>query len=358
MILIAGLFLLSVANADTTLSDYCEKSLQNYTQKQSDAKILKEACAQVELRDECRSVEGLPIFHYDRKGSHTSKQKILVFSLIHGDEVPAGSVGRFWMERLQSIDPRNSWRVIPILNPDGVKLKTRTNANKVDINRNFPTQDWQKEAVSYWKKTTSSNPRRFPGEKAASEPETRCAIAHIEDFKPDFVVSIHTPLKVLDFDGPRIKPPKFDYLPWKTLGNYPGSLGRYLWLERKTPVLTAEFKEDTPPAPSLVQLQDVIGFLVSLEISSGKPETGKTETVKSVIDKSTQNKSAPSKSAASKVATSKSASDRIIETKSTTENSDSKSEEVLPKPAKSESENKFEKIEKPILEKENSSSSN
>ncbi|MFN7729213.1 MAG: M14 family zinc carboxypeptidase [Bdellovibrio sp.] len=256
-----------------SLPELCESSLKVYGEKgKGDPKLLKAACSKVQvLNDGCKSVNGVPLFHYDRRGNHRAQQKILVFSLIHGDEVPAGMVGRFWMERLQGIDPRNSWRVIPILNPDGVKARTRTNANKVDINRNFPTLDWDKEARAYWQKTSNKNPRRNPGVKSASEPETRCAMDHIEDFKPDFVVSVHTPLKVLDFDGPRLKPPKFDYLPWKTLGNYPGSLGRYLWLERNTPVLTAEFKEDEPPEKSLVQLQDIIGFLVSLEINGRAP---------------------------------------------------------------------------------------
>lgn len=259
--------------ASAALAEQCENSLKIYGDKgKVDPKLLKAACSEVKvLGENCHSVNGVPLFHYDRPGKHKTQQKILVFSLIHGDEVPAGMVGRFWMERLQGIDPRNSWRVIPVLNPDGVKARTRTNANKVDINRNFPTADWDKEARAYWQKTSNKNPRRNPGEKAASEPETRCALDHIMDFKPDFVVSVHTPLKVLDFDGPRVKPPKFDYLPWKTLGNYPGSLGRYLWLERKTPVLTAEFKEDEPPEKSLVELQDIIGFLVSLEISGRVP---------------------------------------------------------------------------------------
>jgi hypothetical protein len=110
---------------------------------------------------------------------------------------------------------------------------------------------------------------------AASEPETKCALHHLEDFQPDFIVSVHTPLKVLDFDGPKVSPPpKFDYLPWKSLGNYPGSLGRYMWLERNTPVLTMELKENLPPnlAP-FEQLQDIIGSLVKLETGKGAKET-------------------------------------------------------------------------------------
>jgi hypothetical protein len=269
--------------ARAELSDTCFTELSEFSGK-SDSKILKAACQKVQKLDICNSVNGTPIFHFEKKGNHKSEQKILVFSLVHGDETPAGTVGRFWLERLESIEPRNNWRVVPILNPDGLKLKTRTNANKVDINRNFPTSDWNEKAVTYWKKTTNSNPRRFPGPDAASEPETKCALKHIEDFKPDFIVSIHTPLKVLDYDGPHIKPPKFDYLPWKSLGHYPGSLGRYMWFERKTPVLTMELNEDLPKTEKpFVELQDIIGFLVSLELKDKPKEPAapvKTKAIK------------------------------------------------------------------------------
>jgi murein peptide amidase A len=262
--------------AKDSLAEICKKDLEGFPGR-LDKKIFYSACEKVEQLDGCQSVEKHAIFHYNKNGNHKSNQRILVFSLIHGDETPAGSVGRFWMERLESITPRNSWRVVPVLNPDGVKLKTRTNANKIDLNRNFPTKDWDADAVRLWKRDTKSNLRRFPGEKGGSEPETQCAMNHIEDFKPNFIVSIHTPLKVLDYDGPKVKPPKYDYLPWRNLGTFPGSLGRYMWFERKVPVLTMELKEDLPSSiQPLVQLQDVIGFLVSLDINPVKATTGKS----------------------------------------------------------------------------------
>lgn len=251
------------------LEEQCLKDLKSFPGP-IDQKNLKLACARVQMLHGCQSVEGRSIYHYDKAAAGVDGKRVLVFSLIHGDEVPAGSVGRYWLERLESIEPRNAWRVVPVLNPDGVQYKTRTNANKVDLNRNFPTKDWEDEAVKYWKQSTSSNPRRFPGDKAASEPETKCALQHIEDFKPDFIVSIHTPLKVLDFDGPKMSPPPFPYLPWKSLGHMPGSLGRYMWAERQTPVLTMELKEGLPATyKPFEQLQDIIGTLVKLEITSG-----------------------------------------------------------------------------------------
>lgn len=266
----------NVANKSAQLQiarQYCVDELKKY-KSNFDEKTLAMVCAKTEVFDSCSSADNVPIFHYDKIGTGGSdSKKILVFSLIHGDEVGAGSVGRFWMERLDTLEnPRNSWRVVPVLNPDGVKLGTRTNKNRIDLNRNFPTQDWELNAVKYWKSQSGANPRRFPGDKAASEKETQCAINHIMDFKPDFIISIHTPLSVLDFDGPKVKPPKFNYLPWRSLGHFPGSLGRYMWFERQTPVLTMEMKASLPGNfQTLEDLQDIIGTLVKLEIQKGKP---------------------------------------------------------------------------------------
>jgi murein peptide amidase A len=248
------------------LTEYCMKELKTFPGPYEE-KYLKRACSKVQMIQGCQSVKGVPIFHYNKSASLPGGKRVLVFSLIHGDEKPAGTVSRYWLERLEDIDPRNSWRVIPILNPDGLKNNTRTNANKIDLNRNFPTKDWDAEAIKTWKATTSSNPRRYPGDEPASEPETKCALQHIDDFKPDFIVSIHTPLKVLDFDGPKVTPPAFPYLPWKSLGHFPGSLGRYMWHERQTPVLTLELKGGFPKTyKPFEQLQDIIGTLVKLEI--------------------------------------------------------------------------------------------
>src|SRR5690606_35181087 len=153
------------------------------------------------------------------------------------DEIPSGAVARSWMVRLQEISPRNTWRVVPILNPDGLVKKSRLNGREVDLNRNFPTEDWDELALKSWREKTKSNPRRYPGDGPASEPETACAIEHIKDFKPDFIISIHTPLGVLDFDGPKSLPfPNFKPLPWRSLGHFPGSLGRYMWKEHGVPV--------------------------------------------------------------------------------------------------------------------------
>ena len=50
---------------------------------------------------------------------------------------------------------------------------TRVNGNGVDLNRNFPTPDWVRDAHDYWAGRTKSDPRRFPGKEANSEIETK-----------------------------------------------------------------------------------------------------------------------------------------------------------------------------------------
>ncbi|MGZ3691189.1 MAG: M14 family zinc carboxypeptidase, partial [Pseudobdellovibrio sp.] len=60
----------------------------------------------------------------------------------------------------------------------------------------------------------------------------------------------------------------YSYLPWKSLGNFPGSLGRYLWVERQTPVLTTELRETLPEqATAFEQLQDLVGSLVKKDLT-------------------------------------------------------------------------------------------
>ena len=152
-------------------------------------------------------------------------------------------------------------RVIAIANPDVWDNKTRVNARGVDVNRNFPSKDWEELALKWWVTKKKKNPRRFPGDASASEPETKCLIQHIQAFKPSFIISIHTPLGVLDFDGPRLNAPRFSPLPWQSLGNYPGSLGRYMWKDNKVPVLTIELKAKTglKKLEQFDRLQDISG---------------------------------------------------------------------------------------------------
>jgi protein MpaA len=261
ILILTSLFGFSAFSADLDIHQLCLEQMKALPGNFSEPDLVS-ACGRVQQLDDCRSHNGVPIYHYERTGSDKNPKRIFAKALIHGDENLAGTVVRAWMARLEKIDPRNTWRVIPVVNPDGWKAKTRTNAKGVDLNRNFPTGDWERQAIAYWKKKTKSDPRRYPGPGAASEIETKCLMRHFEDFKPDFLISVHTPLGVLDFDGPKIKsPPPFKPLPWRSLGHFPGSLGRYMWADKRVPVLTIELKgnEDVQKLEAFDHLQDISG---------------------------------------------------------------------------------------------------
>lgn len=247
-----------MANAEK----YCNSNLEKIP-GQFSKESLKEICNQAQILPNCKSVEGDPIFHMEKDGVSKRGKRILALSLIHGDEFPSGTVSLKWMSRLLEIDSRNTWRVIPIANPDGWKKGTRMNINGVDLNRNFPTNDWDDMALDRWKNQKKSDPRRYPGPGGGSEPETQCLISHIQQFKPDFIISVHTPYGILDFDGPEIDAPHFYPLQWRRFGNFPGSLGRYMWKDRQVPVLTIELKgnDAITKLEELDKLQDITGLV-------------------------------------------------------------------------------------------------
>ncbi len=255
---------------ETAVSDK-ELCLQyvKLTTRSQNVKEVEGFCGRVQKLPKCVSREGRPIFHVDLGSTDKRGKRILALGLIHGDEPLAGELTLRWAERLAKIDKhRSTWRIIPLLNPDGLIRKTRPNAAGVDLNRNFPTRDWNEEAKAYWEKSQKKNERRFPGESAASEPETKCVIAQIKDFKPEFIVSNHTPYKVLDFDGPKMPFPPYRDLPWRALGNFPGSLGRYMWRDYRVPVLTVELGQAMIDGDAL---QDLIGtFAIEAVKNSGE----------------------------------------------------------------------------------------
>ncbi|MDP2285575.1 MAG: M14 family zinc carboxypeptidase, partial [Pseudohongiella sp.] len=169
--------------------------------------------------------------------------RILIMGGIHGDEYSSISIMFKWMNLLASNqDSDFHWRFLPLANPDGLLdgEATRQNANGVDLNRNFPSGDWERTALESWRVTTGSNPRRFPGHSPASEPETQWILQQIEEFKPVVIVSVHAPHALLDFDGPVEAPHKIGHLHLHQLGVYPGSLGNYGGLDLGIPVITLE----------------------------------------------------------------------------------------------------------------------
>lgn len=220
------------------------------------------ACLESRLvAGEGTSTRGLPLLYRDFVPGSTRRTpyRVMLIGGIHGDEPTAVAVAFHWMRKLEAerLQPFH-WRVIPCANPDGllVEKPTRTNARGVDLNRNFATPDWDAQALDRWRKKTRYDPRRYPGPAAASEPETRWLTQQIRQFRPDAIISIHSPWGVLDFDGPLDPPQRFGYLRLQPLGIYPGSLGNYAGIALGLPTITLELPHSTE-MPTATQSQRI-----------------------------------------------------------------------------------------------------
>lgn len=191
------------------------------------------------------SVRGVPLYTRD-VGAAQGKLRVLVIGGIHGDELSSSAVALHWMRLAAEEHPDMPqpvhWRFVPLLNPDGMLMHPpqRMNARGVDLNRNFPTPNWERDAKVYWEKRTGKDKRRWPGPKPLSEPETQFLHDQMQGFRPHLIVSIHAPYGVLDFDGPSVPPSRLGRLYLDQVGIFPGSLGNYGGVHKGVPVVTIE----------------------------------------------------------------------------------------------------------------------
>jgi protein MpaA len=180
---------------------------------------------------------------YDPLPEREPLGRVLVIGGIHGDEFSSVSVIIKWMRILDEFHSGLfHWRFVPTANPDGLlnHKSQRQNLNGVDLNRNFPTADWEGHALSYWEEKANRNPRRDPGPAQASEPETQWLVKQIDEFDPDVIISMHAPYHLVDYDGPPSGPEMLGTLHLHKLGVYPGSLGNYAGIDKQTPIVTVE----------------------------------------------------------------------------------------------------------------------
>lgn len=168
---------------------------------------------------------------------------VLILGVFHGDEQD----GEFLIRKYIDSNPKitkNRIIFIPVVNESGKAKNTRVNANGVDLNRNFPTSNWElsKEKDDY-----------FGGEFKGSEEETQKLIKIIEHFKPDCILSLHQPYRCVNFDGPYDKTCRIAQRISKINGykieeniGYPtpGSFGTYCGIELKIPTITLELPEN------------------------------------------------------------------------------------------------------------------
>lgn len=168
-------------------------------------------------------------------GGSFSNNPILVVGVVHGDEPQGEDLINRYLAANES-----GMLFIPTLNPDGKQLGRRTNSNGVDINRNFPTKNWE----------LTEKDNYFGGESPASEIETKFLAEVIEEYKPRLILTLHTPYKIVNYDGPAkeisekiseiIGYPVEESIGYPT----PGSFGTYAGVERNIPTITLEMDEE------------------------------------------------------------------------------------------------------------------
>lgn len=170
-----------------------------------------------------------------KKDNPDFKRKILIIGVFHGDEPQGEYFINTFLEK-NTINLKNSVFYIPRLNSN----TERKNKNGVDLNRNFPTKNWAK----------SENNDYYGGETPSSEEETKFLVDLIDKEEFDAIITIHSPYKVINYDGPAqdisqaIQ--KFINYPITNDIGYPtpGSFGTYCGVERSIPTVTIEIDEE------------------------------------------------------------------------------------------------------------------
>lgn len=180
------------------------------------------------------SVENRPIM-YSVLGN--GNDITFIIGGIHGDEPASPQLANNladYLNQNQDILIGRKVIILPIANPDGLAYETRANANKVDINRNFPADN------------RINDPNYGPS--GLSEPESHIIYTLIQQYKPARIVSIHQPYACIDYDGPAEELANqmalYCDLPVEKVGALPGSLGSYAGLTLGIPIITFEMREN------------------------------------------------------------------------------------------------------------------
>lgn len=221
-------------------------------------------CSPADWKTAGASVMGRPLFYNDVGAGSTVSMLVCG---VHSDENTPYQC--FKLYDLLKENPAllvNRLVIVPLINPDGFlqEPKTRTNAHGVDLNRNLPTSDWHVLALQSWASRYQQDSRRYPGPEANSEPENRFLLDLVKRYRPDKIISIHSPLNFLDLDfldapadntdltqisknaadlaGKISKGSNFRFRDYNT---FPGSLGRY-GNEWRIPIYTLELPNANP----------------------------------------------------------------------------------------------------------------
>lgn len=190
---------------------------------------------------------------------------LFVFGAIHGDEPDSAT---FCSELATQLAGRGGIHgisgvlVAPVTNPDGLWRGQKNNARDVDLNRNFPARNWQREHA----------PGYDPGAAPASEPETSAIVKLIDELQPRLVIAVHQPFACVNWDGPAdaiaAALASAMALPQRASIGYPtpGSFGSWLGIDRGVPVITLELDRAPQPRATILRLVSAFSHGLGLAI--------------------------------------------------------------------------------------------
>lgn len=118
--------------------------------------------------------------------------KFVYFGTTHGNEKSTKYLLDRWISELDGnfdkIPASASVFVIPNINPDGFNANSRRNARGVDLNRNFPANDWKKDV------TMPSGELVINGAGTAplSEPESQAIASFVQAQAPRLIMTYHS----------------------------------------------------------------------------------------------------------------------------------------------------------------------
>jgi len=215
-----------------------------------------------------KSVKGKNIVGYIF-GKRKNLPTFLILATVHGDEIEGWWLANYFKTLWSKEFPYLNIRIIlvPEVNPDGFALKTRTNVNKVDLNRNLPTKDWSSEF---------SDKLFNPGPCPLSEPENKVLVDLIEEYKPKAILTLHSFTQpqiningskesgVIEFAQALYEVSNYKII---TIGDEigystPGCLGTYAGFERNIPTITYELPLGAPQEKILSENINVISKAV------------------------------------------------------------------------------------------------
>jgi protein MpaA len=191
------------------------------------------------------SVQGRPIELYT---FGSGDWRVLIIGGVHGDElggIAAAEFLEYVQEHPEAVPEGAFLQVIPCVNPDGQEAHTRGNVNKVDLNRNLPSQNWASKLDSTDLATRGRT--LTGGSSPASEPETKALLTVLDDGW-GVVISLHSSGDVIDPDGEgaRAIAKRMSYVSGLPIDGMiyqhavTGSLGVYMPEVYKVPVVTVE----------------------------------------------------------------------------------------------------------------------